>query len=266
MSLRRDRQPPRSFLMINPLELTGKTILVTGASSGIGRATAIYLSRLGGKIVAVGRDQDRLQYTLSQMEGSGHAALPFDLNDVEQIPGWMKTIVATAGPLYGLVHSAGIVLYRPLKVLSYKNLVDMQRINVDAAIMLTKGFRQNGVYEKSGASVVFISSVSALKGEPSLAGYSSTKAALISLARTLAVELANQKIRVNCICSGHVQTQMAENTSETLPADNMDELKKKHPLGLGTPEDVAYAAAWLLSPSARWITGTNVVLDGGYTA
>jgi NAD(P)-dependent dehydrogenase (short-subunit alcohol dehydrogenase family) len=252
--------------MINPLELTGKTILVTGASSGIGQATAIYLSRLGGKIVAVGRDHQRLQDTISRMEGGCHTVISFDLNDVEQIPGWMKQVAAAAGPLYGLVHSAGIALYRPLKVLSYKNLVDMQRINVDAAIMLTKGFQQNGVCEKSGASVVFVSSVAALKGEPSLAGYSSTKGALVSVVRTLAVELASQKIRVNCICPGHVQTGMAEHTRETLPAYNMGELEKKHPLGLGTPEDVAYAAAWLLSPSARWITGTNVVLDGGYTA
>src|ERR1039457_480088 len=114
--------------------------------------------------------------------------------------------------------------------------------------MLTKGFRQNGVCEKSGASVVFVSSVAALKGEPSLAGYSSTKGALVSVVRTLAVELASQKIRVNCICPGHVQTGMAEHTRETLPAYNMGELEKKHPLGLGTPEDVAYAAAWLLSP------------------
>src|ERR1035438_3005382 len=110
--------------MINPLELTGKTILVTGASSGIGQATAIYLSRLGGKIVAVGRDHQRLQDTISQMEGGGHTAIPFDLNNVEQIPGWMKQIAAV-GALYGLVHSAGIVLNRPLKVLSYRNLVDM---------------------------------------------------------------------------------------------------------------------------------------------
>src|ERR1017187_8327433 len=131
--------------MINPLELTGKTILVTGASSGIGQATAIYLSGLGGKIVAVGRDHQRLQDTISRMEGGGHTVISFDLNDVEQIPGWMKQIATAAGPLYGLVHSAGIALYRPLKVLSYKNLVDMQRINVDAAIMLTKGFQQNGV-------------------------------------------------------------------------------------------------------------------------
>jgi len=200
------------------------------------------------------------------MEGGGHTAIPFDLNDVEQIPGWMRQIAAAAGALYGLVHSAGIVLNRPLKVLSYRNLVDMQRINVDAAIVLTKGFRQNGVCEEIGGSVVFISSVAALKGQPSLAGYSSTKGALVSLAPALAVELASQRIRVNCICPGRVQTQMAENARKNLPADNADEIEKKHPLGLGAPEDVAYAAAWLLSPSARWITGTNLVLDGGYTA
>lgn len=252
--------------MINPLELTGKTILVTGASSGIGQATAIYLSRLGGKIVAVGRDQQRLQDTISRMEGGCHTVISFDLNDVDQIPGWMKQVAAVEGPLYGLVHSAGIVLNRPLKVLSYKNLTDMQRINVDAAIMLTKGFRQNGVCEKSGSSIVYLSSIAAFKGKPALAGYSATKGALVSLARTLAVELAGENIRVNCLCPGLIETKMTAALDGILPPENLAKLRAEYPLGVGSPEDAAYAVAFLLSPMASWITGTALVLDGGYSS
>jgi len=111
-----------------------------------------------------------------------------------------------------------------------------------------------------------IASVAALKGEPALAGYSATKGALISLTRTLGVELAPQKIRVNCISPALVMTQMADGVRNTLPPENMEQLEKKHPLGLGTTDDVAYTIACLLAPGARWITGANIVLDGGYTA
>jgi len=177
-----------------------------------------------------------------------------------------EKVSAAAGPLFGLVHSAGIAYNRPLKVVSYKNLLDMQRVNVDAGILLAKGFRQLGVCEQGGSSIVLIASVAALKGEPALAGYSATKGALISLTRTLGVELAPQKIRVNCISPALVMTQMADGVRNTLPPENMEQLEKKHPLGLGTTDDVAYTIACLLAPGARWITGANIVLDGGYTA
>jgi NAD(P)-dependent dehydrogenase (short-subunit alcohol dehydrogenase family) len=252
--------------MMNPLDLTGKTVLVTGASRGIGRATAVFLSRLGARIVIAGRDEEQLSQTVSQMEGSGHLARSFDLNQVEALPGWVKSVAAETGPLYGLVHSAGIVMNRPLKGLTYQNLLDIQRVNVDAAIMLSKGFRQKDVYEAAGSSVVYLSSVMAYKSKPALAAYAATKGALLSLAKTLALELASQKIRVNCVCPGLVRTAMVEELEEKLLPEQLEKLYAEYPLGLGEPEDVAYAIACLLAPAARWITGSALVLDGGYTS
>jgi NAD(P)-dependent dehydrogenase (short-subunit alcohol dehydrogenase family) len=252
--------------MINPFDLTGKTILVTGASRGIGQVTAVFLSRLGARIVAVARDAQRLQATVEQMEGTAHLALAFDLNNVEQLPAWIKTIAEETGPLFGLVHSAGITMNRPLKGLSYQNLLDIQRINVDAAIMLSKGFRQKGIADAAGSSVVYLSSVTAFKTKPALAAYAATKGALISLTKTLALELAAQKIRVNCVCPGLVRTAMVDDLKNILLPEQLEKLYAEYPLGLGEPEDVAYAIAFLLAPAARWITGTALVLDGGYTA
>lgn len=252
--------------MINPLNLSGKTILVTGASRGIGRATAVFLSQLGARMVAVGRDERQLAETASQLEGSSHLIRSFDLNRVETLPDWIKSVAAETGPLYGLVHSAGIVMNKPLKGLSYQNLLDIQRINVDAAIMLSKGFRQKDVYEPAGSSVVYLSSITAHKSKPALAAYAASKGALISLTKTLALELAAQKIRVNCVCPGLVRTAMVEELEGMLLPEQLEKLYAEYPLGLGQPEDVAYAIACLMAPAARWITGSALVLDGGYTA
>jgi NAD(P)-dependent dehydrogenase (short-subunit alcohol dehydrogenase family) len=142
----------------------------------------------------------------------------------------------------------------------------MQRINVDAAIMLSKGFRQKGVYQADGSAIVYLSSAAAFKTKPALAMYAATKGALISLAQALSLELASQKIRVNCVCPGLVKTDMVKDLENSVMPEQLEKLYAEYPLGIGEPEDVAYALAFLLAPAARWITGTALVLDGGYTA
>jgi NAD(P)-dependent dehydrogenase (short-subunit alcohol dehydrogenase family) len=251
--------------MMNPMDLTGQTILVTGASSGIGRETARLISRLGARVALVGRNEERLAETLRLLEGDGHSAEPFDLFSTDEIPRWLKSISARSGPLHGMVHSAGIHKLRPLRVLNAQIVEDIMRINVAAAISLAKGFCQKGVFVPGG-SIVFLSSVTALTGQAGLAAYAASKGAIVALTRALAVELAGEHIRVNCVAPGVVMTEMGQGLLRMLTSEQGAALEAKHLLGLGSACDVAYAIAFLLAETARWITGTALVVDGGYSA
>lgn len=247
------------------MDLTSRTIVVTGASSGIGRETAIVLSRLGAQLVLVARDTERLKQTASLLEASPYYIQPFDLRSVDDIPQWMKMVSKEAGPLHGLVHSAGIQATMPLRVTTDEHFADTMRINVNAAVGLVKGLRQNGV-RASRSSVVLVSSVMGLVGKPGIAAYSASKGALITLTKSLALELVRDGVRVNCVAPAVVRTEMTNMFESGLTVEQFAAVEAMHPLGLGTPTDVAHAIAFLLADTSQWITGTTLVVDGGYTA
>jgi NAD(P)-dependent dehydrogenase (short-subunit alcohol dehydrogenase family) len=250
--------------MINPLDLSGKTVLITGASSGIGRQAAILLSQLGARIVLTGRDMSRLQETQQLLEGAGHEISVRDLSAVESLPAWLREIAQRTGPLHGLVHCAALSYPKGFRFMEYSEISTILRTNLDSALMLAQGFRQKTVHS-TGASLVFLASIAGLVGLPGVAAYSASKGGIIAATRALAVELVRDGIRVNALAPGWVLTAMTLKAMESFAEAQVSELRARHLLGFGEPQDVANAIAFLLADTSRWITGTTLVVDGGYT-
>lgn len=251
--------------MFNPFSLDGKTILVTGASSGIGRQCAIDCSKMGAKVVLVARNEERLNETLSQMDGDGHLIVSQDLTDFEAIPEMVGKIVEKAGPLNGVLHCAGISNTEPLKLYGVERLEEFFRANVFGAMMLTKEICKLKNVSKDGASIVFFASVMGVVGESCKSAYSLTKGALISGVRSLAVEFSKKKIRVNCVSPGVIETPINANQNYMKDPVLRAQFEAKHLLGLGQSTDISNACIYLLSDASRWVTGQNLVVDGGYT-
>lgn len=239
--------------------------MVTGASSGLGRGIAELVAALDAKVILVARDAARLESVRSGLAGGGHVIEVFDLGQTDAIPGWIKEIAQRHGTLHGLVHSAGVLTTKPLRMQVAADWETAMRINVLAAAALAKGFRQKGVYAGNG-SVVFLSSVMGLTGQPGQVLYSATKGALVAMARSMALELARENIRVNCVAPAVVMAGMSESLQKNVSPEQFAQITAQHPLGLGRPDDVAHAVAFLLADTARWITGTTLTVDGGYTA
>ena len=251
--------------MLKPLDMAGRTILVTGASSGIGRETAVLLSQLGGRIVLVGRDQPKLEATHSLLEGSGHCVKAKDLSVLDDTPDWLKQVTGETGPLSGLVHCAGLQLTLPVRQVSAAQVREVLDINLTSAIMLARGLRQRNVHA-TVSSLVLVSSVMGLVGAVGRSVYSASKSALVGLTRSLALELAQDGLRVNCVAPGFVDTAMFQSMKTMLGEEQIAAIESAHPLGIGQPRDVAHAIAFLLADTGRWITGSTLVVDGGYTA
>lgn len=251
--------------MQNPMAMPGWPIMVTGASSGIGRDTAVLLSQLGARMLIVGRDPERLQETFTRLEGTGHAVEAFDLSVGDAILPWYREVVGRFGPLRGLAHCAGIQSFHPLRILSSATLEKLFKINTVSAALLTRAFQQPNGFQ-APASIVFVASTAANLAVPANAAYGASKAAVISMARSFAMELVERGIRVNSVVPGLTDTEMVQRARDGMTPEAFQGMVDKHPLGLGQPRDVAHAIAFLLGETARWITGTTIVVDGGLSA
>ncbi len=244
----------------------GRTIVVSGASSGIGRAVAIQLARQGAGLVLVGRDRSRLEETAQLSAASGCKILQLDLTKLSDIMPTLKEVVAGHGRLYGLCHSAGTVDTLPLSAVSPEKVQAAMCVNYLAGIELARTVTRRDLFSEEGGSILFISAIYSLIGKPGQIAYSGSKGAITSAARAMAIELARRNIRVNTLSPGIVRTEMTEKAFSGLSTLQVQTLKESHPLGFGSPDDVAHAAVFLLSPQSKWITGADLVVDGGCSA
>jgi NAD(P)-dependent dehydrogenase (short-subunit alcohol dehydrogenase family) len=249
---------------LNHLGLKDKIILVTGASSGIGKSAAQVFSLLGAKILLLGRNEDRLGLAHASLSGHGHGIYVFDLENLDEIPGLLKKMAQDHGPLSGIFHCAGTTSILPINIVKEKYIDTVFTTSIKACLMLARGFCQKNVKKSGWTSLVYMSSAASRCGVAGMSIYSASKAAIDGAIRSLACELAPKEIRVNSIIAGGVKTEMHRELVEKITNAEMKEYEKKHLLGFGSSEDIAYAAAFLLSDMANWITGTTMIVDGGY--
>lgn len=242
--------------MINPFSLEGHTILVTGASSGIGRGIAVACAEMGANVVLTARNSERLQETLSLMQGEGHIIISADLTDDSQ----RRQLVDSLPILEGLVHCAGVGSRVPCKNIEQADIDHVLQPNFIAPVLLQTELLTAKKIKKE-ASIVFIASRAADLPSVGNAVYSASKGAIISYSKCLALELAPRKIRVNCICPTMVWTDLAL-TGAT--REQLQEAEQKYPLKrYGKPEDIAYLAVYMLSDVSTWMTGSCVDITGG---
>jgi NAD(P)-dependent dehydrogenase (short-subunit alcohol dehydrogenase family) len=243
--------------------LIGGTYLVTGASSGIGQGTARLIAQCGGRVIISGRNEDRLNKTFSSLEGTGHSISAVNLVDADQTAEWMKSVIAEHGILSGVFHSAGMESVRPIRMTKQAQLNDVFGSSLFAAFGIARAASQkNAIID--GGSLVFMSSIASLRGQKGMTAYSASKAGIDGMIKPLSIELSARPIRVNSIVAGAIKTPIHDRWVECISDEELLNYKNSHLLGFGEVEDISNAALFLLSSASRWITGTSLVIDGGY--
>ena len=248
------------------MNLSGQKILITGASRGIGRACAECCAAKGARLVLVARNAAALEAVRRSLPGDGHIAVSADLlHPEEAIPLIFEKTCLDGIKLTGLVHAAGIAPVFPVKTTTLSSLQEVFTVNYFSFMLLVRQLiRKN---HSDGGSIIAISSVAAsVCGGGGVAVYAGSKGALNATVKSLAVELADKGFRANVISPSFIQTDMLREMTALFPKERLEQQKKRQPLGLGAPRDVANAVAFLLSPESAFITGTSLTVDGGYTA
>ncbi len=243
--------------MYNPYSLEGKTIFITGASSGIGRATAIECSRLGAKVVITARNEQRLSETFVALEGTGHTQIIADITKSEDVVALVKQLPQ----IDGFVCNAGITKRKPINFIKEEELYEIFEINTFSAFLLTKAIMKAKKVNKNG-SMVFLSSKAAVQNTPGNSMYAASKAAIISFSRACALEFAGSGIRSNAVLPGMVETPLT--MAGMLSVEDIERDKQRYMLRrYGTPEEVAWSIIYLLSDASNWITSSCITIDGG---
>ena len=246
--------------MANPFSLEGKTILLTGASSGIGAATAKECARQGAVVVITGRNQERLNAVFQQLEGSGHIAIPCDMCKPDDV----ELLCAQLPALDGMAFCAGITRTIPVKRIKKEDINDIFSTNLTSPIEIVNSLVKQKKVNKGG-SIVFISSISSSYADMGNSVYAATKGGIISFSRVLALELASKGIRANSVRPGFVAgTGMTEGLSR-LSGEQIELERQKYPLGFGETSDIANGIIYLLSDASKWVTGITLTIDGGIT-
>jgi NAD(P)-dependent dehydrogenase (short-subunit alcohol dehydrogenase family) len=252
---------------MHPFSLEGKNILITGASSGIGQQCAISCSQMGAMVTLIGRNESNLEKTLDLLGDGNHQYFVFDVTNYSAIENMVNDAVGKTGKFSGFIHSAGIDINSPINVTKPENFEALFATNVIAGFEFAKTLSKRKYSDESGSSFVFIASIMSIVGNPSLSVYSASKGAIVSGIRSIALELVNKKIRVNAISPGQIRdTKMTIDKFSLLTDEDIAKIADCHPLGMGCAEDVANGCVYLLSDASKWVTGTNLIIDGGYSA
>lgn len=246
-------------------QVKGRHYMVTGAASGIGRATALLLSEMGAKVLLVDINEENLQKVQQECQGETDTLL-IDLTNTDVIKIAIKEKVTSFGKLNGFVHCAGLPYIAPLKVINPEKTERLYKLNTYAAIELAKVCSSKQIYAGEAGSFVLISSVYGLVGSAANVGYAMSKGAIVAITKSLAMELVSNGIRVNCIAPGFIKTPMANKVDDMMDDSYDERLSALHPMGLGHPEDIANAIMFLFSDMSKWMTGAVLNVDGGFTA
>ena len=251
--------------VFSPNALRGKRILVTGASSGLGADAAKLFSSLGAQIVLIGRNEKKLDLTAKSLISDFSYQKKVDLSLPDAIYSGIKSLPPDWLPLHGVFHAAGIELVKPIRLCNSSDFDMLMSVSSRAALSIGRAVASKGVMS-DGGSLVFMSSVAAITGTPGLSLYSASKGAIEATTRSLAVELASKNIRVNAITAGAVETPMHQRLTTGMPESAVNDYQNRHPLGFGKPADISNLAGFLMTDASRWITGSCLVIDGGYSA